>query len=216
MPSGFDDANRLYSIAERTLGHRVSGLTLRSASSGVEGVLYDAFVFSLSIEEPRRTLAAGILLDGGRFVTAPFGRRFTLDTDDASIIGVLQQMDDWARLRLPDKYLEKFGAPASRTQAAAAHSPSGSSGTLEYFAKVTYRDGVRVPVQVFRVENGVDQVYRDARAGWVTDEARVLHEDRIGVRDHEIWPITRLQAGQAINMIESGQYRRLDIPGLLD
>lgn len=174
-PAGFDRASRLAKTVRSALSGRVTDvyLDLSDTTHGVTGVLYDAFVIRIGFDVDRGTLAAGIMLEGGRVVSAPFGRRFTLDSDEKSVASVLAQMEEWARLRLPDKYLERFGSVE-------AHSAP------------------------------------DRTTGWVRDRNGVLPEDRLGLQDHEIWPITRLQAGQAITMIETGNYRPLQIPGVID
>lgn len=221
-PAGWDEAERIATLVETALPGRISNLTLDLDGSvrGITAVMYDAFVFRVGIEQPRGNLAAAILLDGGRTLTAPFGNRFTLNANDTAIRGVLAQMDEWARLRLPEPYLTRFGVDTAAGAAANSTAVDADAGVAstppEYFAKITYRDGIRVPVRVFRVDGGVDQVYRVARDGWGTDDDGILREHRLGVRDHELWPVTRLQAGQAINMIESGRYHPLDIPGLFD
>ncbi len=213
-PAGWDDAMRVMTIVKTTLSDRATEVYLDIDESvrGVTGVLFDAFVFQIGLEQPRGNLAAGIQLAGGRLVTAPFGRRFTLNSDDASIRGVLGQMEEWARLRLPDKYLERWGSSTKYAE------PAEEQDAIEYdyFAQVTFRNGVRVPVRVFRTAGGRDEIYSANKREWVPDEAAILQEDRLGARDHEIWPVTRLQAGQVILMIESGTYRPLEIPGLLD
>ncbi len=210
---GLEHANHLFDLASETLGPRVSGLVLRSASSGIEGVLYDAFVFQLGYGERYGNLEAGILLPGGRMLTAPFGRPFTQNSDDDAVRSVLAQMDKWARLRLPDAYLEQFGDSTLRTDERSARGGSQPPADTPYFAQITYHESARVPVRVFRVVEGVDEQYRKAPQGWMPDDG-MLREDRLGQKDHEIWPITRRQAGEVIRMIESGQYHPIETPGL--
>ena len=209
---------RVMSIVKTTLPGRVSDLyvDLDQNIHGVTGVLYDAFVFGIGLEQPRGNLAAGIRLAGGRVVTAPFGHRFTLNSDDTSVRGVLRQMDEWARLRLPDKYLERYDPKTTQPAQKAEQAPEPETVEYDYFAQITYRNGVRVPVRVFRTTGGQDETYGAKGQDWMPDTAGMLREDRLGVRDHEIWPVTRSQAVQAILMIESGNYRPLDIPGIRD
>lgn len=146
-PAGWDDAMRVMTIVKTTPADRATEvyLDLDENVRGVTGVLFDAFVFQIGLEQPRRNLAAGIQLAGGRLVTAPFGRRFTLNSDDASIRGVLGQMEEWARLRLPDKYLERWGSSTKDAEPAAEQ----DAIEYDYLAQVTFRNGVRVPVRVF-------------------------------------------------------------------
>lgn len=214
-PPGFERATRLARLVKSTLHGRVSDvyLDLSDTTHGVTGVLYDAFVFTIGFDIDRGTLGAGILIEGGRVMTAPFGRRFTLNPDDRSIEGTLAQMDEWARLRLPDKYLDRFEAASAAD--GSATQPSAPERN-EYFAKLTYRERRRVPIQVFRVSRGVDEVYRDRMSGWVRDEAGELRKDRLGHGDHDIWPISRLQAGEVIEMIETGKYHPLTVPGIFE
>lgn len=68
--ASMDRAKHLYRIVKAFSGDRVEVLHLLDA--GVKGVLYEAFVFEISYGERYGNLEAGIVLPGGRVMTAPF------------------------------------------------------------------------------------------------------------------------------------------------
>ena len=57
---------------------------------------------------------AGIVMPDGQMLIAPLGKDISLNSDPDSIRKSLKTIDDYCRLRLPDKYLEAFESAKSR------------------------------------------------------------------------------------------------------
>lgn len=100
--------NELYYLVLEFFGDRVSKPYINSERQEMTCILYDSFVFKCEIDNRYGTFGGGILLDSSHVVTRFFGEQISLNSDKISILNSLKIIDDYCRLRLPDKFLEKY------------------------------------------------------------------------------------------------------------
>ena len=103
------DLNDLHSLLLEYFGNKLSKPTIDSQNYDIDSVLYNSFVFSCGIERPRNNFKGGIILNPGHVVTSFLGKRLSLNNEIGSIRKNFEIVDNYCRLRLPDKFLEYHG-----------------------------------------------------------------------------------------------------------
>ena len=100
---------KLYDIVEAHFGYRGEMSYMDRKGKEVGCILYNAFLFKCNIDDPYEQFSGGIILgDDGQLLTEFLGKECSLDSDEESIKESLQVIDDYCRMRLPDKFLEAY------------------------------------------------------------------------------------------------------------
>jgi len=104
------DVKQLYGFIEEFYGYKVKMLSLNSATKEVACILYDSFVLKCNLDDRYGRFGAGLCIGGneGAVLTRFLGKRCSLNSDEKSIKESLQLIDEYCRLRLPDKFLTAY------------------------------------------------------------------------------------------------------------
>ena len=102
------DVKRLYSLVKNFFGYKCNMIGINSESTQVTCFLYDSFVLRCELESQHKMFGAGLEIANGIVLTDFLGKRCSLNNDEASIKESLQIIDDYCRLRLPDKFLDEY------------------------------------------------------------------------------------------------------------
>lgn len=101
--------DKLYDIIKDFFGYKVSMRYIKPKSKEVACILYDSFWLECSLDDQYGRFGAGIILGNGEGVLTNFlGKRCSLNSDEQSIKESLQIIDDYCRMRLPDKFLDAY------------------------------------------------------------------------------------------------------------
>ena len=99
----------LYKLVKDFFGYKANMRYLNSKTNKVACILYDSFWLECSLDDQYGRFGAGIVLGNGEGVLTDFlGKRCSLNSDEESIKSSLQIIDDYCRLRLPDKFLDAY------------------------------------------------------------------------------------------------------------
>lgn len=79
-----------------------------SAKKVVTCILYDSFWLICSLDDQYGRFGAGLEIGEKGVITDFLGKRCSLNSDEKSIRESLKIIDDYCRLRLPDKYLDAY------------------------------------------------------------------------------------------------------------
>jgi hypothetical protein len=96
----------LLDIIEDFWGDRISNSYYDSGDISATCLLYDAITFECSIKDAQ--FKGGVMLDSEHMVSTFFGKPLSTDSDIESIKSNLTMVDEYCRLRLPDKFLKKY------------------------------------------------------------------------------------------------------------
>ena len=99
----------LYLLVENVYGYKVKMQYINSEKNEVGGVLYDSFFIKCDTNDEYGRFGAGICFGEQKYTITEFlGKRCSLNSDKESIKESLQIIDDYCRLRLPDKFLDAY------------------------------------------------------------------------------------------------------------
>ncbi len=100
---------QLYSLVEEFYDYKIRMLYKNAATNVVVGILYDSFFLECSIDVQMNKFDAGICFNDSKYVIRDFlGKKCLLECDEDSIKKSLLIIDDYCRLRLPDKFLKEY------------------------------------------------------------------------------------------------------------
>lgn len=103
------DINKLYDLVECYFGYKADMLYLDPEKKEVACMLYNSFLFKCNLNDQYGRFGGGIVLGNQEATITEFlGKRCSLDSDEKSIMESLQIVDDYCRLRLPDKFLQEY------------------------------------------------------------------------------------------------------------
>lgn len=102
------DINALYNLVENFFGHKAKMRELHSVKKEVTCLLYDSFLLVCSLDDRYGMFGAGLVIGKDEVITEFLGKSCSLNSDEESIKQSLQMIDDYCRLRLPDKFLEAY------------------------------------------------------------------------------------------------------------
>ena len=102
------DVNELYNFVEEFFGYKARMRYVNSKSKEVGCILYDAFFVKCGIDDRYGRFWAGLEICNEVTLTSFLGRTCSLYSDEESVKKSLQIIDDYCRLRLPDKYLDEY------------------------------------------------------------------------------------------------------------
>ena len=102
------DVKELYTLVEEFYGYKVKMLYKNPQSKEVVCVLYNAFLLKCNINDRYGRFGAGLYFGNaeGSVITEFLGKRCSLNSDEQSVKESLSIIDEYCRLRLPDKFLE--------------------------------------------------------------------------------------------------------------
>ena len=101
------DVKALSSFLEDFYGYKIKRLSLYSNENKVLGILYDSFWLQCSCNNKENKFEAVIYFGDINYVISEFfGKIGVCSIDAKKIKKILQIIDDYCRLRLPDKFLE--------------------------------------------------------------------------------------------------------------
>jgi len=91
------------------LGYKLSFYYLNDVTKTMHCVLYESFSINLSIGDRYGLFGASIWLGDSRHsMKTVLGKKISLNSDAESIKSSLAIIDNYCRLRLPDKFLVEF------------------------------------------------------------------------------------------------------------
>lgn len=103
------NTDKLYDLIESFFGYKADMRYVNTQTNEVASILYDSFWLKCNLDDQYNTFGAGIVLgDGEGIITEFLGKRCSLNSDEKSIKKSLQIIDDYCRLRLPDKFLVAY------------------------------------------------------------------------------------------------------------
>jgi len=96
-------------LVKSHFNYKLTFYCLNYDSKTIECILYDSFYFELSIGDRYGVFGAAVGIGNTMHsLTTVMGRSITLNSDRESITTNMVIIDDYCRLRLPDKFLEEF------------------------------------------------------------------------------------------------------------
>lgn len=99
----------LYSLINNFYGYKCQMIGIDSEKMEVNAMLYNAFYLKCNINDRYGRFGAGISFGVQEYTITEFlGRRCSLNNDEESIKKSLQIIDEYCRLRLPDKFLDAY------------------------------------------------------------------------------------------------------------
>lgn len=103
------NVDKLYDLIKEFFGYKANMRYLNSKTNEVVCILYDSFWLKCQLDEQYGRFGAGIMIGDGEGVVSDFlNKRCSLNSDEKSIKESLQIIDDYCRLRLPDKFLDAY------------------------------------------------------------------------------------------------------------
>jgi hypothetical protein len=104
------ESHEFYELVSDFLGPKASQVGYDRAGREYTCTLYESFAFMCGLVGDHGEFGAGIESPSGGYFTNFLGRRLSLNSDRESILESLRIVDEWCRLRLPDKFLERYEA----------------------------------------------------------------------------------------------------------
>ena len=100
----------LYVLVKEFYGYKAKMSHLNSKTKEVVCVLYDCFILKCSLDERYGSFGAGIVVGGKNdpIVTTFLGKGISLNSDEESVKKSLNIIDEYCRMRLPDKFLDAY------------------------------------------------------------------------------------------------------------
>lgn len=102
------NTKKLYLLVEEFFGYKVKMQYINTAKCEVGGILYDTFFLTCDINDRYGRFGAGLVIGKEEVITDFLGKRCSSNSDVESIKKSLQIIDDYCRLRLPDKFLDAY------------------------------------------------------------------------------------------------------------
>ena len=102
------NVDELYNLVEDFFGYKAKMRYLNSASKEVACILYDSFLLKCDLDDQYGRFGAGLEIGNEGVITEFLGETCSLNSDEKSIKKSLQIIDNYCRLRLPDKFLEAY------------------------------------------------------------------------------------------------------------
>lgn len=100
----------LYKLVIGYFGYKATSPYYNSELKEVTCTLYESFVFSCNVNDRYGMFGGGIRTSNDEYITTFLGKKLSLNSDEVSIRNSLKIVDDYCRLRLPDKFLQAYDA----------------------------------------------------------------------------------------------------------
>jgi hypothetical protein len=104
------NSDDFYDLVADFFGPRATQLAYVEPPIVVTCTLYESFRFTCGLDGEHGEFGAGVLFAPDHYFTTFFGEDLSLNSDRESILASLRLVDEWCRLRLPDKFLERYDA----------------------------------------------------------------------------------------------------------
>lgn len=99
----------LYKLVKEYFGYKADMLYIDSEKKEVACLLYDSFLFKCDLDDQYGRFGGGIHFGQVEATITKFlGERCSLNSDPESIKDSLKIVDNYCRLRLPDKFLDAY------------------------------------------------------------------------------------------------------------
>lgn len=99
----------LYNLVRDFFEYKCKMIGIDSEKMEVSAILYDSLFLKCNINDRYGRFGAGVCFGEQEYTITEFlGERCSLNSDDESIKQSLQIIDDYCRLRLPDKFLDAY------------------------------------------------------------------------------------------------------------
>lgn len=102
------DEDRLYDLVKEFYGYKCAMRGYNSENHDVFFILYNSFWAHCGVNEEGENFYASIETGSNGKITRFLGKTCSKETDEESIKESLQIIDDYCRLRLPDKFLKAY------------------------------------------------------------------------------------------------------------
>lgn len=99
-----------FDLVEDFFGPRAVEKAFEVSEARVTVTLYETFRVTFGLDGDHGQFGAGIEIGSGSYLGTFFGRSLSLNSDQDSILQSLKVIDEWCRLHLPDKFLERYDA----------------------------------------------------------------------------------------------------------
>ena len=99
----------LYLLVKEFFGYKIKMQYMNTEKEEVGGILYDSFFITCNVNDQYGRFGAGICFGEQKYTITQFlGKTCLLNSDEKSIRESLEIIDDYCRLRLPDKFLDAY------------------------------------------------------------------------------------------------------------
>lgn len=102
------EVKELYILIKDFFGYKANMRYLNSTTKEVGCILYDSFFLKCGFDDQHGSFGAGLEISKEVILTCFLGKTCSLNSDEKSIRESLKIIDDYCRLRLPDKFLDAY------------------------------------------------------------------------------------------------------------
>ena len=99
---------QLYKLMLEYFGKKASGQRMSPEKQEITIILYDSFVFKFGFDEQYHFFWGRLMLDDYYNIARFLGEKLSKNDDKYSILDNFRIIDNFCRLRLPDKFLEAY------------------------------------------------------------------------------------------------------------
>lgn len=90
------------------LGYKAKIMYIDSSKGEMAFIMYDSILFKCQLDQEHNTFGCGLQFGDGTISRYFLGKEISLNSDEQSIHESLEAIDDYCRLRLPDKFLDAY------------------------------------------------------------------------------------------------------------
>ncbi len=98
----------LYDLVKEYYGYKVKMKSIDSEKREIIFLLYDSFLLGCELDDQYGCFGVGIEAEGECTITRFLGESASLNSDEESIKNSLKIIDEYCRLRLPDRFLDAY------------------------------------------------------------------------------------------------------------
>lgn len=104
-----DDLNQLMRNINDFFGHKAINTTVLIDEKSLKYILYESFDWLFNLEERYGTFGASLAMGNGYIgISKLLGKELSLDNNEESIKYNLEIIDQYCRLRLPNKFIDEL------------------------------------------------------------------------------------------------------------
>jgi len=104
------DSKEFLDLVDGIFGAKATQIGYARARMVYTCTLYETFRFKCGLDGEHGEFGAGIEWAPDNYLTTFLGQRLSLNRDRQSVLESLRVVDEWCRLHLPDKFLERYEA----------------------------------------------------------------------------------------------------------
>ena len=102
------NVDELYDLVTKYFGYKAKKPYYDSGLKEVTCTLYDSFIFNCGLNDRYGRFGGCIQVGPKEYITTFLGKDLSLNSDEESIKESLCIIDNYCRLRLPDKFLKAY------------------------------------------------------------------------------------------------------------